>query len=163
MGRLLLYLFVVGWLFPSCQKKEEKKGQQVIEATANDLPGIVLRANGQVPIDATSLSGKVILVFFQPDCDHCQREAKAINEHLNSFKDYELYFVTTENFDLIDKFARDYDLSNKSNIHFVQTTLNEILNTVGPISAPSMFIYSDKILVKHLDGETPIEEILKHL
>lgn len=163
MSRLFFFLLVMGWLFLSCQKKEEKKEQPLAETRANDLPRMTLRANGQVPISATSLSGKVILVFFQPDCDHCQREAKAINEHLDSFKDYDIYFVTTESFALIDKFAKDYNLSGHTNVHFVQTTLNEILDTVGPISAPSMFIYADKALVKHLDGETPIEEILKHL
>jgi peroxiredoxin len=129
----------------------------------NDLPQMTLRAKGQAPISATSLSGKVILIFFQPDCDHCQREAKEINEHLDSFNDYKIYFVTTENFDLIDKFAKDYNLTGHVNVQFVQTTLNEILNTVGPISAPSMFIYANRTLIKHLDGETPIDEILKYL
>jgi hypothetical protein len=46
----------------------------------------------------------------------------------------------------------------------VQTDVNDILNNLGPISTPSLYIYSaEKKLIRHLDGETPIGEILRHL
>jgi hypothetical protein len=119
--------------------------------------------NGQSPMSARTLSGKIILIFFQPDCDHCQREAKEIRENLDSFSEYKIYFVTTDTFAATNKFSKEYNLSGIENVYFAQTSLDAILNTVGPISAPSMFIYSNKKLVKHLDGETPIAEILKNI
>jgi hypothetical protein len=82
---------------------------------------------------------------------------------LDQYKDFKIYFTTTESFEAIDKFAVDYNLSAKPNVFFAQTSIDAILATVGPISAPSIFIYQDQELVKHLDGETPVAEILKYL
>ncbi len=162
MNKFFFFLFAAFLVF-SCQTRKETKAQPVESIETNDLPQMTLTFKGQSPVSVKSLEGKVVLIFFQPDCDHCQREAKEISEHLESFSRYKVYFITTDNFDLIDQFAKDYNLSGKANIHFSKTTLNEILNTVGQISAPSMFIYDNKKLIKHLDGETPIAEILKYL
>jgi thioredoxin-related protein len=160
--KLLFLLLSVS--LTACQGNTEKKGESKVEPNEpNDLPLIKLTVEGSSPVLARTLKGKVILIFFQPDCDHCQREAKQISENLGKFDTYKIYFTSTAPLDVMDKFATDYNLSNQDNIYFAQTSLDEILRSVGPISAPSMFIYEDQKLVKHLDGETPIEEILKHL
>jgi thioredoxin-related protein len=160
--KLLFLLLSVS--LTACQGSTEQKGESKVEADKpNDLPRIMLAIEGSSPVLARTLKGKVILVFFQPDCDHCQREAKQISENLSQFDAYKIYFTSTAPLDVMDKFAADYNLSNQDNIYFAQTSLDEILSSVGPISAPSMFIYDEQKLVKHLDGETPIEEILKHL
>ena len=163
MNKFFFVPFAVFLVFFACQTKKETQAHAVEPNETNDLPQMTLTFKGHSPISTKSLEGKVVLIFFQPDCDHCQREAKEISEHLESFSRHKVYFITTENFNLIDEFANDYGLSDKTNIHFSKTTLTEILNTVGQISAPSMFIYEDKKLIKHLDGETPITEILKYL
>jgi thioredoxin-related protein len=130
----------------------------------NELPSIMLTMEDQKRISARDLSGKTILIFYRPECDHCQREATAIRKHLDAFSKYQLYFVGTDGSESAQKFAIDYLLANIDNIHFVQTGVDDILNSVGSIATPSMFIYSDDLkLIKHLDGETPIEEILKYL
>ncbi len=61
------------------------------------------------------------------------------------------------------KFFIDYKLENLPNFHYASTTLENVLNALGPISAPSMYIYSDGRKVKHFNGETNISEILKVL
>ena len=115
-------------------------------------------------VSARDLSGNTILIFFRPECDNCQREAAAISEHIEAFRDYQLYFVGTDGHEASRKFAHDYALVGNENVHFVQTDVNQILDNLGPIQTPSMYIYSGtKKLVRHLDGETPIEEILRYL
>ncbi|HEX5170785.1 MAG TPA: redoxin domain-containing protein [Cyclobacteriaceae bacterium] len=163
MKEVLISIFLLAVSVSACGVKDAKNPNQPAQTKTNDLPQIILTFPDHSKISAKDLEGQIILIFFQPDCDHCQREAKAISEHLNAFARYKIYFTTTEDFNAINQFANTYLLSDKTNIYFAQATLDEILNSVGPISAPSMFIYSDRKLVKHLDGETPIEEILKHL
>jgi hypothetical protein len=83
---------------------------------------------------------------------------------LDAFHKYQLYFVSTDGHEASKKFANDYGLARKRNVHFVQTTVDEILDRLGPISTPSLYIYSEeRRLVGHLDGEKPIEEILRYL
>lgn len=145
-----------------CTRHEQQQANTALPVV-NDLPAITLMMDDQSRISARDLSGKAILIFYRAECDHCQREAIAISEHFKAFLDYQLYFVGTDGVAAGQKFAHDYELSDKGNVHFVQTGVNEILNTVGTVSTPSIFIYSDKKLIKHLDGETPIDEIVKYL
>lgn len=159
MKKFLLATMVVLSLF-ACKKNSE---QPVTVKKVNDLPLMPLTIKGQPQKSAKELTGNTILIFYQPDCDHCQREAKEISDRVDQFKGYNIYFTTTENFEAINRFATDYNLADKPNVFFAQTSLDAILGTVGSISAPSLFIYQDQKLVKHLDGETPVDEILKYL
>jgi thioredoxin-related protein len=163
MKKFLLIIMVVLTIF-ACNKQEEKRNDlpTAVQKT-NDLPLMPITIKGQPPKSAKALTGNTILIFYQPDCDHCQREAKEISDRLDQFKDFKIYFTTTESFEAMDRFASDYNLSGKPNVFFAQTSIDAILGTVGPISAPSIFIYQDQKLVKHLDGETPVSEILKYL
>jgi hypothetical protein len=159
---IILFAFIA---FASCgQKDKEVSTPQTVAPAHNELPPIrLMTSNGQT-ITGKGLPGQSILIFFQPDCDHCQREAQAIANHLTAFDGYAIYFITPAAFDEIQRFAIEYGLDEKENVHFTRATTEDILGSVGAISAPSMFIYSaEKKLVKHLDGETTIDEILGYL
>lgn len=131
---------------------------------SSDIPWLPLTAPDSTQYMAKSIRGKAVLILFQPDCDHCQREAVQIQEHLPAFNGYNLYFISDASLDQLNKFALAYKLEGNRNVHFAHTTLNYILNTYGPIASPSLYIYSEKgRLIKAFNGETPIEEIIKHL
>jgi peroxiredoxin len=118
---------------------------------------------GGKEVDLKELTGYVVLILFQTDCDHCQREATAIQENISAFKEYSLYFITTTSQQEIETFANDYKLAGYENVHFCKTTGQSILESFGPIDAPSVYIYSDQKLVKSFNGETSINEILKFI
>lgn len=127
---------------------------------SNDLPQMGLTRLDGSRLVAKDLKGKTVLVLFQPDCDHCQREAAQIRENLEAFDGYTVYFVSDAGLPQLNRFAREYDLEGKSNIHFVQASVNDIIHALGPVQAPSVFVYSEQgRLVSSFIGETPIEEI----
>lgn len=130
----------------------------------SELPVLsLIKADGSKVV-ARNLKGKIVLVLFQPSCDHCQREAVEIRKNLSAFAGYQVYFVSDAALPLLTHFAQFYQLAGKENVYFATTTIEEILNTVGPVEAPSLFIYSESgKLVKSFIGETPIEEILRYL
>lgn len=133
-------------------------------AASNDLPRLPLTTLDSTRLMANDLEGSTVLVLFQPDCDHCQREATQIREHIAAFGGYKIYFVSDAGLPQLSQFAEAYNLADQSNVYFAQTTINDILSQVGPIEAPSLFVYSEEgRLVKSFIGETPIEEILKVL
>lgn len=136
----------------------------VATAAITDLPKLPLTTLDGTQLMANELEGGTVLVLFQPDCDHCQREATQIRENIAAFDAYKIYFVSDANLPQLSQFAQTYKLADQDNVYFAQTTLNDILNQVGPIEAPSLFVYSPEgRLVKSFIGETPIEEILKVL
>jgi hypothetical protein len=50
--------------------------------TRNELPNMFLmNADGSI-LEAKQLRGKVIIIIYFPDCDHCEREATEIRNNI---------------------------------------------------------------------------------
>ena len=150
------------FLYKPVHSESEKQTITTIE-NVNELPFMALQMRDGTRLQAKDLTGKIVLVLYQPDCDHCQREAQAIQANLDAFASYTLYFITTDSFDAIDTFANTYQLKGFDNVRFGQTQSEYIYNNFGSISAPSVYIYDDGKLLSKFNGETPIEKILKAL
>ncbi len=100
------------------------------------------------------------MIFFEPDCDHCQREANEMQKHLDAFSKYTVYFFSPAPMDQMQQFFMKYNLSGP-NIFYAQTPFNVILQELGAIPAPSVYIYTEQgKLVKAFKGETPMEKIV---
>jgi peroxiredoxin len=134
------------------------------QKVASDLPALQITGLDGKSFSAKTLKGKTVIVMYQPDCDHCQREAESIQEHMDWFKSYQLYFITTATAVEIKKFAAEYKLNTYRNVHFGTTTLGNILSTYGPVETPSLYIYgADGRLVQKFNGETSIIVVKRHL
>ena len=157
-----IFAFVFTLIFFGCAGPSSKtqEPEQTAVPKRNDLPIMLINTLDQSPVNIQELTGKIILILFQPDCDHCQREAKEIREHLEAFNGYSLYFIAADTVAAIEKFGRDYDLLGHPNIHFAGTTVENVINNFGSIPAPSIYIYSDQLLVQKFNGEVPIQKIL---
>jgi peroxiredoxin len=158
----VVFIAVVGLFF--CGIAPKKNISARTEQTSNDYPNMnLIMADGSIR-SARNLPGKNIFVIYFPDCDHCQREATEISNHLTAFKNYQVWFIATASLTDIDRFAKQYKLAGHNNFHFVRTNTQDVLNSFGGISTPSLYIYSqERKLVKAFNGETRIEEIIKHL
>jgi hypothetical protein len=162
MKQMLLFFTVLVALVGCSQK--EKAAEQKPVVGPNDLPAMTISLPDGKTIDAKTLTGKNVLVLFQPDCDHCQHEAEDIREHLASFNGYTLYFISSASMAEIEKFASDYKLSGNSNVVFGWTATENVLNNFGPIQAPSVYIYADQgKLIQKFNGQTDVSVILKYL
>jgi peroxiredoxin len=134
------------------------------EPAKNDLPDMPLVRSDGTRLTARSLSGQVILVFFLPDCDHCQREARQISNNLNYFKNYSLYFVSTAPLPEQEKFGREYNLAGQPNVSFAQASPEELYKHFGLFPTPTVYIYREGgRLVKIFRDETPVEQIIAAL
>lgn len=152
------------FMLVSCTSSEKREKEQTPVTAKNDFPAMKLTFLDGKETSAKNLEGKSILILFQPDCDHCQREAQDIATHLESFSDYTLYFISSAPLDQISKFSGDYGLYDKANVLFAQTTVDDVLNTFGSIPTPSLYIYSaEKQLMKSFNGEVSIDRVIKEL
>jgi thioredoxin-related protein len=150
-------------------------GKSKVESRVEDEPVIVAPPkDDRPPITISLVDGqsvklrdqkkKMVITLFQPDCDHCQDEAKQIQQRLEAFKEYDLYFVSSEERDIILQFAKDYKLINQPNVYFGIVPVDEVLNHYGSISTPSMYIYKETgELVQNFDGLVDIEVVIKYL
>ncbi|HEX8060534.1 MAG TPA: redoxin domain-containing protein [Cyclobacteriaceae bacterium] len=145
--------------------KKEKPKDVVLNATpttralANGMPRLTMNMTDGTNVTMTDLNGKVLLVCYNPSCDHCQREAKVLSEHKDLFDGYEVYFLTPETLEEAAKFQHEYNLE-EPNIHFGRAEVPAILPAIGVISTvPTFFVYQDQALVKRLEGELPIDSL----
>jgi len=152
--------FMVRSIYPMIKRSDVATPKPSV----NDLPTMVLKELDGSSIFTKELSpDRIILILFQPDCDHCQREARQIKENIGAFADYSLYFISADSLNEINNFSITYALNDISTIHFAQADVQSILDNFGPIPAPSLYIYSAGKLIAKFNGETKIDEILNSL
>jgi peroxiredoxin len=161
----LLTIAAVLVLF-SCQPKETRVENQPVQEsiqTASGLPSLRGIKPDRSLVDFHQMEGNFMLVLFQPTCDHCQRQAADMREHIDEFKDYAIYFVTSDSIAEIEKFAADYGLKDKKQVQFVQTQVELIFSSFGAVATPSIYIYSKGKLRKQFNRETPATDIIASL
>lgn len=152
-------------LFACTTKKEQPNAHPAPQevASINEYPNISLRLTDGKELQAKTLKGNNVFVLFQPECDHCQEEAIQIEQRLDEFRNYTLYFISSAPMEQIDGFARNFGLHEKENVKFAWTSTQGVLDHYGPIPTPSVYVYADGRLRQSFKGQTPVDTILKSL
>lgn len=57
-----------------------------------------------------------LLIFFSPDCEHCQTETFDLLKNIDSLKEINFYFITTDPFQRMEVFNRYFQLQKYANI-----------------------------------------------
>ena len=105
-----------------------------------------------------------LVIYFNPDCEHCQYEARAIRDSLHRFAQTNIILISDEPAARLESFGEKYDLLNRPNVHILYDANGDFKQLFGTNSVPSIFIYNqERELVKHFKGETKIEAILKYM
>lgn len=123
------------------------------------IPSFMMTDLNGKPINSSELTGNITLILFNPDCDHCQREAQSINASKNLFLNKQIWFVSVDEPEFIAKFRTDYGLTD-SNFHFARTDVELIVRALGPVSSvPAMFFYKNGKLTAQMEGEKSAKDI----
>ena len=151
----------------SVQETESAMASAVIESSAPDanyngpagVPGFPYLDLLGKTMNTANLTGNVTVVFFNPDCDHCQKEAQNINGAKNLFRDKQMYFFSADELEAIKAFRLKYGLV-EDNFHFGKGDVEMIVRAMGPInSVPSFYFYKNGQLTGQLEGEKSAAEI----
>lgn len=101
-----------------------------------------------------------LILYFNSECDHCEKQAKWLSQEIDSFNDLELTFISFEEMDAIKGYRDKYDF-NRKNITFLQDSRLTFSDKFGVGKFPSILIYTkDGKLVKKFEGETRVKDIL---
>ena len=136
------------------------KSQQkmVAQATVTHVPDFI---NQQRYFKPNTPS---VFIAFSPDCEHCQYEAKSLNERQHDLEKAQIVMFTSEKDSLTKVFSHSYGLDTVQNIKVISDEKNELYTAFGVKTIPSIFIYNKAgKLVKQYKGETKIDAIIKAL
>ncbi len=157
---LFLIPFIAGTIVTTAQKDSSAFGLSKFET----IPSF----NIYTLPDSTSFSNKnlkkdkpFIIIFFNPDCEHCQKETKELLAYKNELKNIQILMVSPSSYALIKQFYQEYSLSTMPNIKMGQDA-NYVLGRLFNLRTfPSIFIYDNKgKLAKAFIGNAGVPAIL---
>ena len=164
--KLLLGFVLVltaGWLIAHtfhtymAKKEAAEKIQTLQHVCFESLHG------GQICLDGFNPSQPTVILYFHPECEHCQYEANEIERQSDRFSNANLILITPDDsIKRVEAFAGKYKLWQVDNLVILFDRKGQFKNQFGTSVVPSVFIYgSNKQLLKQFVGEVKMEAVLK--
>lgn len=114
--------------------------------------------------DDLTANRPLILLYFNSTCEFCRAEAREIKNRIESFKEIQLVFVSTEEKIDIKKFAEEYRLCENANVVFLKDTNMEFSRIFGIKSVPVTYIYNQhRQLMREFKGAVKVASMIEAL
>ncbi len=154
MKKTLPLLFIILFLFHS-------------SVFAQAIPSFkMLLTNGKTVYTKDLPPGKpLMIIYFAPDCEHCQKLMNDLFKQVNSFKKIEIVMVTFKPLNEVADFEKSYKTYMYPNLivgtevpAFFFKNYYNLINTPFTVlyDKHGKFIYSYK-------KETPVKDLIKHV
>ena len=137
------------------------------KAMAQSLPAFKMTATNGKTYTNTSFSSKkpIVLIYFAPDCEHCQALTKQLLRNVSAFKNAQVIMVSFEPLQDVSIFQKDYGLNKYPNI--LMGTEEPALffkNYYNLQHTPftALFDKNKKLVVSYKDS-TPLSDLIKNL
>lgn len=104
----------------------------------------------------------VLMMYFNPTCDHCQHETEDIVKNIDKFRDIHIVMATAMHFDSMRVFKERYRLGNFKNIVVGYDPGFFLMTFYQVHSLPFLALYNRwKELISAYEGGLPVDKILK--
>ena len=115
--------------------------------------------------NADLIEGKpLVIVFFSPDCEHCQKETKELLAYKSELKDIPILMVSPASYEAIKTFYSAYGLNTMPNLHLGNDANYALGSRFQLRTYPSLFIYDVQgKLAKAFVGNIGVPDILASL
>jgi len=138
-----------------------------INVNSQQLPSFKMTLSNGKTFNSTELpKGKpVVLIYFDPDCDHCQRMMDTLTKKINDFRNAELVLVTYKPVTELATFEKKYNIHKYENIRAgTEGTLFYLRNYYKLIKMPFIALYDKK--GNYSDSyrdQVPLDDLLNRL
>lgn len=111
--------------------------------------------------------GKLVFIFYDPGCGHCQELGAGIAKNSERLGQAAVFFISMNDKEYVDGYINMFakGLKEKKNISFWKDPGVEFIEKFMPQNYPATFIYdaSSKKLLKAFHGEGDVNKILPFL
>ena len=130
------------------------------------IPDFTFYQLNGTPFTKSQITGntKVLFIFFDISCKHCQKEVEEIGKNYKEFSRMSLYMVSLDEPAHISAFMDKYGkrLKDKKNVTLLHDKDRVFIPKFSPTKYPALFIYSAKgKLIQYFGGEIKIKELIK--
>ena len=106
----------------------------------------------------------IVIIYFNPDCGHCQLTAHEFGQKINQFKDVFFVWVSYDSLSQIKSFAEEYKLLNAKNIRVGRDPKYYVPSFFRVRFTPFIAVYDKKgRLMQTYDGDAGPDEIIRLL
>ena len=106
----------------------------------------------------------LILIYFNSECDHCQRELEEVGNNMSLFSSTTLVLMSSQSQEEITQFVDKAGFKEYPNVRFGRIRPEELSERFGTLALPQIFIYSSEgNLITLFSGETKPSEIAASL
>lgn len=108
-------------------------------------------------------SNKILFLFFDATCTHCQYEMQLIGSHYQDFKNTSFYIISMDQKQQIQKFMATYgkQLNGKKNVTVLVDLNRQFIQKFLPLQFPALYIYNaNHQLLKYWDTPVNIDQVL---
>ena len=106
---------------------------------------------------------KTLIMYFSPDCDHCQHQTKEMLAKMDKFKGIQIIMATYQPFEEMVTFYKEYGLANYSNIKIGRDTKFFFVPYYHINNLPYLALYDVKgNLIKTFEGTTPVDKLVNN-
>jgi thioredoxin-related protein len=132
-----------------------------IGAALPKLKYVSLNDSGYISIKDKPL----IIMFFKPDCPHCEYELELMNTRYNEIKGVDIYCITTEKKFIQDTVSSKWNnLFRMENAVFSSVNEEEYKNKLGINVTPVFYFFNrEGKLTNKIIGETKFERLLESI
>lgn len=157
--------FIVVYLVVQVSSKYNEKKE--VKIRIQTLPDVVFTSvlGDSISLHEFDSNRSLVLIYFHPECEHCQYEAKEIGLRADEFNNCQLVMVTPDDsLARIEKFCEEYQLWEIDNIEVLLDRESKFELTFGKAVLPSVYIYDKgQKLKKQFLGETKPEAIVAEI
>ncbi len=158
-GIAILAVFVVGYLlysqFFKTDRPEIGNGQTLPDFS-------FLRMGGKGEVERGDLrGGKTVVVYFSPNCSHCQKLAADLGPRLPYMKDIDFVWITRFDEGEAIQFAKSNNLYEQPNVYFGLDQDAKFYAYFGDMFIPSTYVYDeDGKLLQQLNQDAMVSDIM---
>jgi thiol-disulfide isomerase/thioredoxin len=105
-----------------------------------------------------------LIIFFSPDCEHCQKETQQLTANMGLLKGAKILMVSAMEHSFNKKFYTDYTIAKYPNIILGREPTMQMGTYFKVHTLPTAFLYTTKgEFVQAFKGTIPVAEIAKIL
>jgi thioredoxin-related protein len=152
---LIIYLLSLCGCIPELPERHALKG-----ARLPSFPILFTDSITRLNTDQLTVGKPLVLIYFGPDCSHCQALTEELIAHISQLKDVRFCFIATASLKEIKHYNEQYQLSKFDNITIGQDYTAHFVKYFNVVGTPYLAFYDrEKRLIQDGPGRLSIDKI----
>jgi len=159
---LLCSLFCLAALYSFCQQDSIQVPPYKRFPTVPPLKLLEIDSTNYFTKNDLKKNKPVLIMVFNPDCDHCKHETEEIIKNIDSLKNVQIVMATMMSFDMMKSFYEKYDLQRFQNITVGKDVQYTLPSFYQMHFMPYLAMYNKKgSLLATFEGSMKIEDLIQ--